>query len=129
MRSDLRISIAALLLTPAILPQDQPVFRDTTTLVTVPTVVTDARGAIVNDLKLDDFRLYVDGVRREIDNLWSDQDLALRLGVINDVSQSQWNRVSEKDRAIAQLLERVIHRQDRGFVVVVNANVTLRSEV
>jgi hypothetical protein len=41
------------------------VFRETTTLVTVPCVVTDERGVTINDLKIDDFRLYVNGVRRK----------------------------------------------------------------
>ena len=123
------LSILALLVTPAILSQDVPVFRETTTLVTVPCVVTDKRGLTINNLKIDDFRLYVDGARREIDNLWTEADLPLLLGVINDVSESQRNRVSENDRAVTQLLEQVIHQQDRAFVVAVNDNVILKSEV
>jgi VWFA-related protein len=125
----LRIYIFALLLTPAMLSQDVPVFRETTTLVTVPCVVTDEHGLAISGLKVDDFRLYVNGARRGIDNLWSEADLPLLLGVINDVSESQRNRISEKDHAVTQLLERVIHGQDRAFVVAVNANVVLRSEV
>ena len=128
-QSLLRMSLFALLLTPAILSQDAPLFRETTTLVTVPCAVTDEDGLTINGLGVDDFRLYVDGVRRKIDNLWSESDLPLVLGVINDVSDSQQNHVSEKDRAVAQLLERVIHGQDRGFVVAVNDNVVLKSEV
>jgi VWFA-related protein len=126
---DLRISIFALLLTPALLSQDAPVFRETTTLVTVPCVVTDERGLAINDLKVDDFRLYVDGVPRKIDNLWSEGDLPLVLGVINDVSESQRNRVSEKEHVVTQLLERVVHEKDRAFVVAVNEYIILKSEV
>ena len=129
MRSNLRICILAVLLTPAMLSQDAPVFRETTTLVTVPCTVTDPGGLAINDLKVDDFRLYVDGVRRKIDNLWSEGDLPLLLGVINDVSDSQRNRISEKDRVVTQLLERVIHGKDRAFVVAVNENIILKSEV
>jgi VWFA-related protein len=111
------------------LSQDAPVFRETTTLVTVPCAVTDEGGLAINDLGVDDFRLYVDGVRRKIDNFWSEVDLPLLLGVINDVSDSQRNRISEKDRAVTQLLERIIHGRDRAFVVAVNDNVVLKSEV
>jgi VWFA-related protein len=129
MRCHLRISALALLLTSAMLPQDVPLFRETTTLVTVPCVVTDERGLTIHDLKADDFRLYVNGVRREIDNLWSEADLPLLLGVINDVSESQRTRISEQDLAVTQLLNQVVHREDRAFVVAVNANVILKSEV
>jgi VWFA-related protein len=127
--SDMRLAIFALLLTSAMLPQDGPVFRETTTLVTIPCAVTDEAGMPINDLKVDDFRLYVDGVRRKIDNLWPDADLPLLLGLINDISESQRNRISEKDRVVTQLLERVIHGQDRAFVVAVNENIILKSEV
>jgi len=117
-----------LLLTPALLSQDVPVFRETTTLVTVPSVVTDERGLTIPGLKVDDFRLYVDGGRQKIDNLRTEADLPLLLGVIDDVSDSQRNRVSEKEHAITQLLERAIHGQDRAFVVAVDDNVMLKSE-
>lgn len=83
-------------------------FRETTTLVTVPSAVTDESGLAIKGLNIDDFRLYVDGARRKIDNLWSEGDLPLLLGVINDISDSQRNHISEKDRAVTQLLERVV---------------------
>jgi VWFA-related protein len=122
-------NLFALLLTTAMLSQDAAVFRETSTLVTVPAAVTDEGGLAISGLKADDFRLYVDGVRRKIDNLWLEADLPLLLGVINDVSESQRNRIPEKDRAIKLLLERVIHRQDRAFLVAVNENIILKSEV
>lgn len=129
MRSALRIPLVALRLTSAMLSQDTPVFRGTTTLVTVPCAVTDEGGLAINDLSVDDFRLSVDGLPRKIDNLWSEGDLPLLLGVINDVSDSQRDHISEKDRAVTQLLERGIRGQDRAFVVAVNESITLKSEV
>ena len=42
MRSNLRAPICSLLLTSAMLSQDAPLFRETTTLVTVPCTVSDA---------------------------------------------------------------------------------------
>jgi VWFA-related protein len=125
----MRLAILALALTSAMLSQDGLVFRETTTLVTIPSTVTDEHGMPINDLKVDDFRLYVDGVSRKIGNLWSEADLPLLLGVINDISDSQRNRIPEKNRAVTQLLDRVIHRQDRAFVVTVNENIVLKSEV
>jgi Ca-activated chloride channel homolog len=111
------------------LSEDVPVFRETATLVTVPCIVTDGHGLTISDLKLDEFQLYVDGAQRKIDNLWPEGDLPLLLGVIEDVSQSQQNRIHENDRAAGQLLLRVIHKQDRGFLVAVNDNVILKAEV
>ncbi len=104
-------------------------FRETTTLVTVPSAVTDESGLAIKGLNIDDFRLYVDGARRKIDNLWSEGDLPLLLGVINDISDSQRNHISEKDRAVTQLLERVVHGKDVAFVVAVNEDIILKSEV
>src|SRR5580698_7973652 len=98
-------SLFALLLATAMLSQDAPIFRETATLVTVPCAVVDANGLTIHGLNIDDFRLYVDGARTKIDNLWPETDLPLLLGVINDVSDSQRDHISEKDRAIKQLLE------------------------
>jgi VWFA-related protein len=125
----IRPTILALLFASAMLSQDGAVFRETTTLVTIPCAVTDEAGTPIHDLNVDDFQLYVDGVRRKIDNLWSEADLPLLLGVINDVSESQRNRISEKDRVVKQLLQRVIHGRDRAFVVAVNESIILKSEV
>lgn len=129
MRSHLRLSLFVILLPPAMSPQQTPVFRETATLVTVPCTLTGESGAAINNLNIDDFSLNVDGVRRKIDNLWSELDIPLLLRVMNDVSDSQRNRISEKDRAVTHLLERVIHGQDRAFVVAVNEIITLKSEV
>jgi VWFA-related protein len=122
-------SLFALLLTTTMLSQDVPVFHETTTLVTIPSTVIDTGGLAINDLGIDDFRLYVDGVLTKIDNLWREEDLPLLLGVINDVSDSQRDHVLEKDRAVTQLLQRVVHGKDRAFVVAVDENIILKSEV
>ena len=129
MRGDLRIPIVALLLTSAMLSQDVPVFHETATLVTVPCVVTDRNGHTINDLNVNDFRLYVDGTQREIDSLWLEGDLPLLLGIIEDVSQSQQNRISQNDLAATQLLQQVVHKQNKAFLVAVNDNVILKAEV
>ncbi len=110
------------------LSQDVPVFRETATLVTVPCVVTDGHGMTINDLNMNDFRLFVDGAQREIDSLWLEGDLPLLLGVIEDVSESQQNRIAQNDSAAGRLLVQVVHKQDRVFLVTVNDDVTLKAE-
>jgi VWFA-related protein len=129
MNLHLRGLALALCLLPALFPQDVPVFHADVNMVTVPFVVTNQKGVSVRDLQPGDFRLYVDGVRQDIQNLWSEPDLPLLLGVIIDVSESQGNNVTKNEAAVNQFLERIIRPQDRAFVVAVNENVILKSEV
>ncbi len=128
-RGDLRIPILVLLLSPAMLSQDAPASRETGALVTVPCVVTDERGQTINELNMNDFRLYVDGTPRQIDSLWLQGESPLLLGVIEDVSETQKNRIAQNDVAIAQLLQKVVHKLNRAFVLTVNDNVILKAEV
>lgn len=109
--------------------QGIPVFTGSSNLVTVPCVVSNAHGETVGDLGIGDFHLYVDGSPQKIDSVWNDADLPLLLGVINDVSESQKTRISEKERMVNQALEKVVHGQDKAFVVAVNDRVILTSEV
>ncbi|HVW08959.1 MAG TPA: VWA domain-containing protein [Bryobacteraceae bacterium] len=109
--------------------QRSPVFTTTSSIVTVPCSVTNASGVPVTDLAAEDFELYVDGVRHRIDHVWTDPDRPLLLGVVNDISLSQAARTGERDREIQELLEQLIHANDRAFVVSVNERVLLQSEV
>jgi hypothetical protein len=108
MNLHLRGLALALCLLPALFPQEVPVFHADVNMVTVPFVVTDQKGVSVRDLQPGDFRLYVDGVRQDIQNLWSEPDLPLLLGVIIDVSESQGNNVTKNEAAVNQFLERII---------------------
>ena len=75
MRGDLRIPIFALLLATGIFSQDAPIVHEPGALVTVPCVVTDERGQTIDELNMNDFRLYVDGAQRQIDSLWLQGEL------------------------------------------------------
>src|SRR5437764_1111821 len=65
--------------------QDAPQFRINTDLVTVPTAVTDRHGIAVSDMKVQEFRLFDDGARTEIEHLWRDTDLTFTVGIIVDI--------------------------------------------
>jgi VWFA-related protein len=120
----LTLPLAALLL------QDPATFRTDVTLVTVPCVVTSmVTGSPVPILKPDDFRLYADGVLQKIQNLWTEDELPLELGIILDVSDSQHAHTAERRSAVTHFLERMINLKDRGFVVEVNEDVLLKQEV
>lgn len=112
-----------------LLAQQPPSFTATSSIVAIPCSVVDESGNPVTGLTLNDFELYVDGVRRRVDSLWNDTDRPLLLGVVNDISRSQATRTVAKERDIERLLEQVIHGADRAFVVSVNDRVLLRSDV
>jgi VWFA-related protein len=120
----LTLHLAVLLL------QDPATFRADVTLVTVPCAVTGTvAGNPVPILKPDDFRLYADGVIQKIQNLWTEDELPLELGIILDVSDSQHAHTTERRTAVTHFLERMIGPKDRGFVVEVNEDVLLKQEV
>jgi len=121
--------VSALITAAAVHPQDETVFHADATLVTVPCVVTDKQGRPVKDLHSEDFRIYDDGKPQEIRGLWSESQLPLLVGAIVDVSVSQRDLKPEHENAVTHFLERMLGPGDRGFVVAVNENVVLKSEV
>jgi VWFA-related protein len=114
----------------ALLLQEPATFRTDVILVTVPCVVTaTVTGSPVPALKADDFRLYADGVLQKIQNLWTEDELPLDLGIILDVSDSQHAGTAQRQNAVTHFLEHMIGPKDRGFVVEVNEDVLLKQEV
>ena len=118
--------LAALL--PVFLLQEPPLFHSDVRLVTVPCQVADGGGAPVHDLRREDFRVFDNGVSREIGNLWLERDLPLTLGIVIDISASQNDLISGHEGAVRHFIERVVRPGDRAFVVTVAADVILRSE-
>jgi Ca-activated chloride channel family protein len=109
--------------------QTTPAFRSNVDLVTVPCAVVDAQGKAVDGLTRDDFRVYDNGVRRTIENLWLDTDLPLTLGVIIDASASQQEQLAEHRQTALELLERILRRGDRAFVISVDEDVRLWADL
>jgi VWFA-related protein len=105
--------------------QTVPAFRSNTELVAIPCAVIVAQGVAVNDLTRDEFRVYDNGLRRKIENLWLDTDLPLTLGVIIDASESQHEQLEEHRRTALELLERILRPGDRAFVISVDEDVRL----
>lgn len=117
-----------LLLAPGLFAQEPPVFHSESALVTVPVLVTDARGKTVGDLRAEEFRLYDNGVRRTIRHVWFENDLPLVIGIVVDISASQHTFLREHRDTVHAFLRALLRPGDRAFVVAVNQNVMLESE-
>lgn len=111
------------------LAQHPPAIRVDVDLVTVPCSVIDRQGALVQDLKREDFLLSDNGVSREIKQLWRDIDLPLTVGLIVDVSGSQTGLVEKHKKTMAEFLTRVLGDRDRAFLVTVGPDVRLVTDV
>jgi Ca-activated chloride channel family protein len=109
--------------------QTAPAFRSNVDLVTIPCAVVDAQGKPVQGLTREDFRVFDNGVRRPLANLWADTELPLTLGVIVDASASQQDQLVEHRQTTLELLERILRPGDRAFVISVDEEVRLLADL
>jgi VWFA-related protein len=100
-------------------------FRSNVEIVVVSCAVVDANGATVTGLTRDDFRVYDNGTRRSIENLWFDADQPVTLGVILDASESQKDQIAEHRETAARLLEQILKPGDHAFVISVDSDIRL----
>jgi VWFA-related protein len=105
-----------LCLTISLSAQYEPVFRANTQLVSVPVVVTDRRGVAISDMKLEEFRLFDDGMQADIQHLWRDTDLPLTAGIIVDISWSEEDSIPKEREAVRQFFENIMRPGDRAFL-------------
>jgi len=92
-------------------------FHSKLDLVTIPCTVVDAGGHPVTGLTRDDFRVFDNGLRRRIDNLWFDIDEPLTLAVIVDASESQREKLAEHRGTVRDLFARLIKPGDHSFLI------------
>src|SRR6201996_567845 len=92
-------------------------------LVVMPAVVRDKKGALVNDLKKENFSLEVDGQPQAIRYFDHDTDVPLTLGLLVDVSGSMRNEVDVEKSASQSFLDTMLvpasgsRAADKAFVV------------
>ena len=113
---------------PQVVEGSQPAFRADAALVTVPVLVTDAKGAPVRDLQPREFRLFDNGAPRDIQHVWFEEQLPLVIGIVVDVSASQRSFLREHRAAVDAFVNRILRTGDRAFIVAVNENVRLQAE-
>ena len=86
-------------------------------LVTLPAVVHDKKGALVQNLTKDDFVLKVDGHPQAIRYFDKDTNLPLTLGLLVDTSRSVAGKLDEERTASVGFLDGMLRTEkDRAFV-------------
>jgi VWFA-related protein len=87
-------------------------------LVNVPLTVTDKKNRLVIMMTKDDFNLFEDGKPQPIEYFSRETDLALRIGILVDTSNSIRDRLRFEQQAATDFLSDTIRRgKDQAFVV------------
>jgi VWFA-related protein len=94
-------------------------------VVNVLCTVHDHRGALVRDLKQDDFKIFEDGRPQEIRYFAQDTDLPLTIALLLDVSGSVRWFVEDEKRTAAKFLEQVLRPNDRALLVGFSSTIVL----
>ena len=86
-------------------------------LVELYTVVTDAQGRPVDDLRAQDFTLVFEGRRQQPQSVAFADDVSLLVGLVVDTSGSMELVMHDTRRAAAKFLGTTVLPQDRAFLV------------
>ncbi len=112
----LLMALAAPLL--AQVSQDQPpVIKVEVNVVSVLCSVRDKHGAYVGNLTKDDFTIFEDGKPQTIRYFNRENDLALTIGLLVDVSGSQENLIGVERQAATQFFASVLGKKDMAFLI------------
>lgn len=89
----------------------------TVNLVNVPLTVTDKKNRLVIMMTKDDFSLFEDGKQQKVEYFSRETDLALRIGLLIDTSNSIRDRLDFEQKAAIDFLSDTIRRnKDRAFI-------------
>ena len=99
-------------------PTNPTVIKIPVYLVNVPLTVTDKKNRLVIMMTKDDFNLFEDGKPQTIQYFSRETDLALRIGLLIDTSNSIRDRLRFEQQAASDFLSDTIRRgKDQAFVV------------
>ncbi len=91
-------------------------FRSSTNLINVTVTVTDANGRFVPGLRRDDFEIYEDGVKQDVQQFDSDR-VPVSLGIVLDTSGSMAGpRIQAAQAALNRFLFDLLGKQDEVFL-------------
>jgi Ca-activated chloride channel family protein len=102
--------------------QDDKPIRLSTDLVTVLTSVYDSAGNHVNDLSKDDFQLFEDNKPQDIQGLYREDQVPLKLVFLFDTSLSIKHRFDFEQRAAAQFFRQVMRPGDQAAIFSVSTD-------
>src|SRR5689334_11629138 len=108
--------------------QDPPSIKVEVDLVNVLCSVRNKNGALISNLRQDDFILLEEGKPQVIRHFARETDLPLTVGLLVDTSNSQVRLVEDERRAAAQFLSQVIHPRDSAFLLSFDARTELLME-
>jgi VWFA-related protein len=94
-------------------------------VVNVFCTVHDHRGALIPDLKQDDFKILEDGRPQQIRYFAQESDLPLTVALLLDVSGSVRWFVEDEKRTAAKFLEQVLRPDDRALLVGFSSTIVL----
>jgi len=95
--------------------QSTPLFNVDTTLVLIPTTVTDPSNRYLLGLQKQDFHLFEDGVEQTITH-FSGEDAPLSVGLVFDMSASMGDKLRTSREAALQFLK-TMNPEDEAFLV------------
>jgi len=85
--------------------------------VELPVTVLDRDGKPVEGLAKEDFEVYEEGVRQEIQSFALKKDLPVRVGLVVDTSGSMEKTLPEVQRVVLGFARSLLRPKDRAFVV------------
>jgi VWFA-related protein len=109
----------------ALLCSGQTKFSIDVRLVSVACTVTDRHGALVQDLKREDFVVKENGQPEPIKYFWQSSDLPLTVGIIVDVSNSQSELRSTHWARVSRFIQDALGPRDHGFIATIGPQARL----
>jgi Ca-activated chloride channel family protein len=94
--------------------EEAPSVELSANLVTVTLVVRDASGALVTDLKPEDFAVYEDEALQEVGGFFRQQEIPLRLAFLFDTSLSVAKRLDFERRAAGRFFAQALRPGDEA---------------
>ena len=98
--------------------QKPPAIKLDTKLVSVTVTVSDRYGRFVSGLTKDDFEVFDDNVKQEIE-IFGDEDAPVSMGIVYDVSGSMSDLTSQSFTALRKFFD-TSHEDDEFFVIAFN---------
>jgi VWFA-related protein len=100
-----------------IVAQQTDTIRVDVSVVNVLFSVRDKKGALIGDLKQEDFKVFDEGKEQTIKTFARESDLPLTLGLLVDVSGSQANLIEVEKHAAGEFFSKVLRPKDMAFLI------------